>query len=178
MSKETEPKPQDEIESARIGYEVATNLWIYEGETFWSKFNSLLVANSIILGSIVLLMTVTDRLRILNLGMPIIGIILCFVWSIITRRGLEYYRYWIFSAREIEERFLKGSVQTVSRGGDFADGKEVEIKIGDKNKPFKMSRYGRLLKVERTSYLIITLFAVLYLALLFVNISSLVKIDP
>lgn len=67
-------------ENARVGYQVATSLWVYEGETLWSKFNALLVANSIILGSIGLSMTASSRLVLFSVGMPIVGIILCGLW--------------------------------------------------------------------------------------------------
>lgn len=55
MAKQNETKNQTNqarIENARVGYQVATNLWVYEGTTIWSKFNALLVANSIILAMV------------------------------------------------------------------------------------------------------------------------------
>lgn len=170
-----EQKDQGRIENARVGYQAAMNLWIYEGEIFWSKFNALLVANSIVLGSIALSMSDTCPLSIFTIGMPVTGIILCLVWFLTTKRSFDYYRYWIFSAREIEEQYLSNSVQTISRGGKFADGKVVEIVIGGEGKRLKMSRWGRF-RVEWSSYLIISLFFMIYALLLVINVISLVTI--
>jgi len=65
---------QPEIDNARIGYQVAVNLWISEGELLWSKYlnsgqqhypcNNQLNHEHIELSKGVL-------------GMPIVGIILC-----------------------------------------------------------------------------------------------------
>jgi len=173
MAKQDEVKKstdQVKIENARVGYQVATNLWIYEGETLWSKFNALLVANSIILGSIGISMTASSRLVVFSMGMPIIGIILCGLWFLLTKRSFEFYVYWIFSAREIEERYLKGSVQTISRGGKFADGEKVEITIGGERKQRLMRGWGRLFRIKWTSYLIIGLFFVIYAVLFIITI--------
>lgn len=174
MTERAEDKDRHQIENARIGYQVATNLSIYEGEIFWSKFNALLVANSIILGAIALSMTNTP-LVVFTLLTPIVGIILCGVWLSTTKRSFDYYKYWIFSAREIEERYLRDSVQTLSRGGKFAEGKDVEMTIGGERKQLQMSCWSRLLRVERASYLTISLFFLMYVVLFVTNIISLLK---
>lgn len=160
---------QSEVENARVGYQVATSLWVYEGESLWSKFNALLVANSIVLGSIGLAMGASSRVVVFSVGMPIVGIILCVFWFLLTKRSFDNYIYWIFSAREIEERFLINSVKTISRGGDFTDGKEISLQIGSKPRKFQMSRLGRLLRVRWISYFIIGLFLVMYTLILIVS---------
>jgi len=50
--KSKESGNQDKKEDARIDYQVATTLWTYEGQLVWSKFNAMLVANSIVLAVI------------------------------------------------------------------------------------------------------------------------------
>ncbi|CAD6491838.1 MAG: hypothetical protein ANIMEMIM_00228 [Candidatus Argoarchaeum ethanivorans] len=164
-----EPTDSIRIEDARIGYQVATNLWTYEGGTLWSKFNAFLVANSIVLASIALSMTVSSRLAVFSIGMPVVGIILCGFWFLLIKRSFEFYIYWIFSAREIEEQHLSEPVQTISRGGKFADGKKVEIIIGGEKKQLQMSRLGRL-PVRWVSYLIVVLFSVMYGVIFIINI--------
>ena len=55
MAQQQEPNDlskQPDLDNARVGYQVAVSLWIHEGELIWSKFNALLVANSIILAAI------------------------------------------------------------------------------------------------------------------------------
>ena len=163
---------QTAIENARVGYQVATNLWVYEGTTFWSKFNALLVANSIVLGSIGLSMTTSRHVVVLSIGMPIVGIFLCGFWLLLAKRSFDYYKYWIFSAREIEERYLSNAVQTVSRGGKFADGGKAEMEIAGEKKPLPMSCWARLLRIEWASYLIIGLFFAIYMIILIINITN------
>lgn len=154
-------------ENARVGYQVATNLMVYEGKTLWSKFNALLVANSIVLASIGLSMTVSNRLEIFSKGMPIVGIILCGFWFLLTKRSFGFYEYWISSAREIEKLYLNDSIQTISRGKKFAGGEKVEI--WGEEKPLQMGFLDRL-RVKWTSYLIIGLFSVIYAVILILNI--------
>ncbi len=160
---------QSKVENARVGYQTATSLWTYEGNLLWAKFNALLIANSIVLGSIGLAMNASDRLSMFLVGMPIMGVLLCVLWFLLTKRSFDTYVYWISSAREIEEKFLSGSVRTVSRGADFAEGKPVSLQIGGELRPFQMSRWGGLLRIRIASYLIIGLFFAMYLAILMLN---------
>jgi hypothetical protein len=46
--------------------------------------------------------------------MPVIGIALCWLWFSIAKRGFDFYKYWIFSARELEEQYLSHPIQTLS----------------------------------------------------------------
>jgi len=117
-------------------------------------------------------MTAPSRSVIFLLGMPIVGIILCGFWFLLIKRSFAYYIYWILPAREIEERHLSGSVQTIFHGSNFAEGKQVEVEVGGKKKQFQMSRWGRLLRVERSSYFIIGLFFSMYAVILTMNIMN------
>ena len=40
------------LENARVGYTKAVDLWIYMGGEVWSRFNVMLVANSIVLAAV------------------------------------------------------------------------------------------------------------------------------
>lgn len=167
------PTERSSTENARVGYQVATNLWIYEGELLWSKFNALLVANSIVLASIGLAISAPSSLMVFSTGMPVVGIVLCVLWFQLTNRSFGNYKYWIFSAREIEEKFLSDSVKIVSRGGDFADGKKVSLQIGSQPKQLELNRLGKDLRAEWASYVIIGLFLVMYVIILIVNLGRL-----
>jgi len=162
----------NDIENARIGYQVASNLWVCAAGILWSKFNALLLANSIVIGSMILSMTVSKCFSIfISIGMSIAGIFLCILWFLLTKRTLEGYEYWIHSTREIEEKFLTPSVKTVSRGGDFADGKEVSLNIGYKSKPMRISWFGRLLHDKVTSYAIIFIFFLMHILILILTVT-------
>jgi hypothetical protein len=45
----------DKLENARIGYETAINLFIFEGQMLWSRFNTILAVNTVIISILVLL---------------------------------------------------------------------------------------------------------------------------
>lgn len=93
---------------------------------------------------------------------------MCIFWFLLTERSFNYYRYWILSAREIEEQHLSDPVKTVSRGGTFAESRDgVKIKIADKEIPLKMGCWGRI-RVRRAAYLIISLFCVMHIVTLVV----------
>jgi len=162
------------LENARVGYQVAVNLWTYEGETLWSKFNAMLVANGIFLAAISLFMTASNRpvfSILLPCVMSSVGIILCVFWFLLTKRGFEYHDYWVFSAREIERQYFKSLIQTVSRGERFADGQEVQF-VGEK-KALKMSNLSWLVPAKCAAYVIIGLFIFLYLTILIINATRL-----
>jgi len=169
MGEAKEVIEQAKIENARVGYQVAVSLRIHEGELFWDQFNALLVANSIFLATIGLAMSTSSPLRVFSLGMPIAGIILCMLWFLLTKRRFAYRLYYTLSAREIEEKFLSDSVQTISRGGDFADGKEIKLTIGGRLKPLQLRVLDRL-ALEWWTCLIISIFFMIYVAIFIVNI--------
>jgi hypothetical protein len=168
-------RKQIKVENARAGYEIATNLWISENEMLWSKFNALLVANSIVLTSIVLSMTARKPLVTLSILMSIAGIILCGLWFLVMKRSSDYHKLWVYSAREIEEQSLSNSVKTLSRGYTFHNKEKVEFIIGGEKKPLQMSRLGRFIPVRMTFYMVIVLFFLLYAVLLIINIHGLTK---
>lgn len=110
----------------------------------------------------------------LSIIMPFVGIILCIFWFLLTERSFNYYDYWLLSAREIEEQHLSDPVKTISRGGMFAESTEVKIKIGGKEIRLQMSCCGRV-RVRRVAYLIISLFCVMYIAILVMLIMNVVN---
>ena len=158
------------MENARLGYQAAANLWVYEGETLWSKFNALLVANSIVLAALALAMNARRPPAVFLIAMPIAGIILCALWLLLTMRSFAYYRYWFWSAREFEDQYLSPQVRTFSRVADFADGREVTIGIGAERQRLQIGCLARCLRIRQSSYLIIGLFFVVYMVLSITNI--------
>jgi hypothetical protein len=135
----------------------------------WSKFNALLVANSIVLAALALNLTSEHPARYLTVPFAGAGVVLCIVWTQTTKRGFENYVYWIMSSRELEELYLSDPVKTVSRGGDFAEGRAVTLQISSRKKKMEMSRLGDGLRVQNASYILIGVFAALYLLIIAAN---------
>jgi hypothetical protein len=158
----TQQSDATKIENARIGYQVAVGLWIYEGDENWARFNVMLVANSIILGVIGLVVTSAQPKLSISFLMSIVGLILCVSWSLITKRGFDYQNYYVKSARELEERFLAQVLKTVSRGSVFASGRPVAIELDGKPTTHQMSWWSRRAGAGRISLVVISLFALVY----------------
>ena len=163
--KEANPKHPDaaQIEDARIGYQAAVDLWTYEGEQNWARFNVMLVANSIIIAVLGLSVTGPNGSPSISIVLSIVGLILCISWFIITKRGFDYQTYYVLSARELEERFLSDIVITTSRGGTFADGCPISIQIDGKPKRLQMSWWSRLSSAGSISLIVVLVFAIVYM---------------
>jgi hypothetical protein len=159
-NKRKDSKKRIDIEKVRFGYQMITNLWFYEGNLLWSKFNALLVANSILLASLGLLIKFESTFsKSLSIWIPLAGIILCTLWFFLTKRGFEYYDYWISNARKIEEDYPNDFLPIVSRGHDFVEGKDKEMRMGF---------LARFIKARKNSYVIIFLFFITHLIIFFI----------
>jgi hypothetical protein len=156
-----------QIEDVRVGYQVAVSLWTYEGAQNWARFNVMLVANSITLALLGLVVTSERPAPSISVVMSLVGLVLCSAWFLITKRGFDYQKYYVLSARELEEHFTSSVIRTVSRGGSFADGHLVTLEVGGKAKELQMSWWSRRASAGDISIFVIVLFAVVYvLALL------------
>jgi hypothetical protein len=145
---------ESDINDARVGYQAAVSLWVYEGKLIWAKYNAMLVANSVILAVYGVALGSSQRLpSAFVTGLPIAGVTLCFLWAIPTKRGFDNYAYWIACVRELEEAHLTPTVRTVSRGGPFADGRVVTVTIDGQSNAYSMSRVSRLLRASWSSYI-------------------------
>lgn len=153
---------ETQVENARCGYQAAIQLWIYEGNLIWSKFYVMLVANTLILTAYGFVRTDHSAPGSLRHGLPAIGIFLCVIWLLTTKRGFDNYKYWIFSAREIEEQHLD-PVVTVQRGGQYADGESVSLRIAGTAKIMRMSRITG--KAATHAYVTIAVFTLFFIIL-------------
>jgi hypothetical protein len=157
-----------EVENARVGYQAAVNLWIYEGSQIWSKFTAMIYANTIVLATIGIVITSSRAgdLGLLRIALGILGLVLCLSWILLTKRSFEYYNYWIFSSRELEENYLSDSVRTVSRGAVFADGQPVSFQT---KPPIHHQASAKLpnIRIQTISYIIIAVFMGLYVVTFF-----------
>ena len=156
-----------DAENARVGYQVAVDLASSNGETIWSMFNAMIVANSIVVAGITFVLTNQQPLLIFRVLLPIVGLVLCIAWLLQVTRAYGYVTYYLLSARELEEHYLSQQVQTISRGGDFADRKAVSLEIGGARITRRMKLLPRLIRGEWTSYVVIFVFIVVYIGSFF-----------
>jgi amino acid permease len=144
------------LENARVGYEVAVNLWTYQGSLIWNRFNIMLTANSVIVSVIGLLLSSESNLTIFAVLLPSVGLVLCAVWALLAARGFVYREYWASRAREIEEAYLSDVVTTCR------DVSGIE--------------FGRLSKLggqKEMTYVVISAYAVVFVAALAYTILAL-----
>jgi len=77
-------------------YSAAANQFITEGQLIWSRFNAMLVANSIIFilaGPSIRDLQSTSNL-LLMLGTGVFGLLISIVWLQLSYRSIQLQRYW------------------------------------------------------------------------------------
>lgn len=150
-----------EKEDARVGYQVAVDFWTYQGKLIWDRFNVMLVACSIITGLVSAIFSYGQQIpAIIIIGLAAVGLVLCCGWFLIMASGFAYHKYWGLCAWDLEERYLKGTVDTVAKLQVFREG------------PVEFERIGRSHargRFERTpqnviAYVVILAFTVAFIA--------------
>ena len=157
------------VQKALAGYQAAIDLWTYQGEQWWARFNVMLVANSIVIAGAMLARpsTAADEGSTLFVGvfpvlLPIAGLALCVAWWLLIEHERAWAMYYVASARELEG-CLSPCVETVSRGRCFAQGKEVRIR----NEPGQTQmRWFERVPARHIGRSVIAVFFLLYLFLL------------
>lgn len=148
-TRQVEDEDSSTIENARVGYQVAVDLWTFQSSLNWNRFNAMLTANSIITAVIGLVLYSQPSLAILKIGFPLVGLWLCSLWVFLTVRGSDFHMYWKSQACELEEKYLSNVLSTVSGAQSI------------RFSPLSKSRLGRSQDV--VIYGVIAAFASVYL---------------
>jgi hypothetical protein len=162
----------DRLENARVGYQAALSIWIARTRMIWSRFNMMIVANSIILGAISLTIGSNHSLSTsFTRALCLVGLAVSLAWLPAHRRACQQNSYLHSSARELEN-YLSDPVATISRGTTFSEGNEVTLMIDGEKKKLRLSWLTRiqLAKTEFFSDFVIAMFAILYGVLLFMSL--------
>lgn len=111
---------ENKYNNARIGYQVAVDLWGIINQAHWARFSSMVVVNSIILGILGLILTNQNdlldfqtRLSFLRL-FSVAGGILTISWGFLMGRDTEYIDYYRQSAQKLEK--ILPPIETVAKG--------------------------------------------------------------
>ncbi len=148
------------LQNTRAGYKAALDLWTIQGNQSWTRFNALLVANSVFLAAVGWL--ITRQTAIPPVALSVLGVVLCVLWFLLLVRGIEYQEYWVRAVRELEQR-LEG-VDIVNRGKTFGEGAPVEFALPPPGNRLRMTCIGRF-KGRHAMYGIIAFFVMLYVGL-------------
>ncbi len=119
------------LETARVGYASAIELYTYEGETIWSRFSAMVIGNSILVAAISQLYISDKKPLLLIIALAFTGILLDITWFVLMTRSFAFQDYWLLAARELEELYLFPPVQTYANG---------EILIHPERKSFTLKR--------------------------------------
>lgn len=138
----------NEFENSRVKYQAALSLFASEGQIQWSRYNAMLVVNTILVGLITLNrdFNFPKFFQILFLLAPIFGFILCILWHRMTDRGFVWMNHWIYEANKLEDQFKE-------QRNPIQNGEELRSKIGA-----NVTRNSSLLiiKIIALSYFLIT----------------------
>ncbi len=162
----------DGLHMALIGYQAAIDLWTYQGEQWWARFNIMLLANSIVVAAVTLVLTSPGKdlpwvvlTRVLSLALPVGGLVLGLLWLMLIKREIVYADYYLWSARELEHKHLRDAVVTVSRGGDLAGGDCVDIAVDGNHVKLSMAGLARF-RARSVAFAVVYLFLALYAVIL------------
>ena len=120
----------------------------------------------VVIAAIGIGLTGQQPLPILSVGLPVVGLILCALWFQLVRRGVDNMSSYMAAAQELEDEYLNSQVRVLSRGHDFGAGKEVTYQIGGKRSTIRMSVLGRQMQTGPASFLVIAVFAIVYVLML------------
>ena len=149
----------------RIGYQMAIEMWAHCGDEVWSRFNSMLVAHSIIVYAGISALLENPPFKNLIYILSVAGIVICFLWAIMMERAFAYQDYYLFTARDWEESASGelAPIKTISVGRDFRHvGKNSDIKEGCFD---CISKWFLHINAKRASIYVIVVFEVLYIFL-------------
>jgi hypothetical protein len=150
------------LENARVGYEVAVQLWTYQGSLIWNRFNIMLTANSVIVSVIGVLLSSESRLTGFAVLLPIVGLVMCLVWTLLAARGFVYHGYWASRARELEEMYLSDIVVTRVRKAEPGGG------------GFRFGALARWGGQKEMTYVVISVYALVFIVALVYTVRALV----
>lgn len=146
------------LDKAIAKYNVAINKNISESEVLWSRYNTMLVFNSILIAAIGL--SYQDNIHLpylIKIFLPIAGLITCYLWYSTTSRGFKWIEYWIIAARKFEEK--KGLLKD----------DEIELNPIVNGNEFRKEDKGWL-RTENASKILILLIVIIYVIFLFYSL--------
>ncbi len=138
-------------------YKIALENLRYQGQLLWTIMGIFLIAQSVILQSIL-----GDFSSINSFWGSVIGMLLSIMWILIFHRNMDLFILRMAQAKDVEPpdwNLLNGA------GENFSNGKQVNIG----GKPYHMSLLGNIIRTQKFSWFIY-LFLFVYLAIFIWNL--------
>ncbi len=103
-------KSADDLEIALTGYQAGMVLWAHNGQSIWSSFNAMLIANSILVVAYS-----NDKLEAeIQVALIVAAVAISVLSLFMNYRLFEYHDRHIRAIRRLEVRYLRPPVKTVS----------------------------------------------------------------
>jgi hypothetical protein len=157
----------ERLETARVGYQVAADIFNTTVDIVGARFNAMIVANSIVIGSIGLVLTSGRPLQNFVVLFGTVGILLNILWLHLLKRGFDYGQFIVLAAREIEENYLSNPLRILKEGGDFEKGEQVRLAVAGQP-PLRASWLARRAKAQYSSLAVVAVFIAMYLVAIFI----------
>lgn len=127
----------DDIENARVGYQAALSYAASEKQLVWIRSSGMIVANSIIIAVLGSLFNTVMKgeasepqiLVISMLGLSLIGALICVLWMKSAEYTTRMAKYYVWSARRLEEKYLSPVVVTLKSGGALTESRKEDGKV-------------------------------------------------
>ena len=100
------PQNSENVSKYQVGYQQAIALVGIVSQEIYSRFNSMLTANSIIIAIIGLAITTNKLPPTLVIILPSAGLVFCILWFLLIRHGYYYQRSFRNEAEKLEREYF------------------------------------------------------------------------
>jgi hypothetical protein len=145
-------------------YKMLINIRENDAKRFWTIFSLLSIINAGLLA----VLYAKDSITSLRIITPALGFVLCIIWILAQRSIGGWFRWWGDKIREIEPYFLE-EINLQRKNANLGEFKKyILIDHIPKNNSFK----NFTISTVTTGWLVPTIFAVLWLILLFLALKQ------
>ncbi|RJQ31365.1 MAG: hypothetical protein C4562_06240 [Actinobacteria bacterium] len=169
VDKDKKQKQADEeVINLRVAYQKAIDLWIFEGELIWNRFNFIIAAN----GALIVAAGVSTQ-AIIYIFISLLGATLAILGIFLSSRSYVYHDYFLFSARDFEEKL---GLDFLIRGReDNLFDKEKEEFTGfnsttQKDLRIPISWWSRSVKARKVAGAVNVAFLIGFIGLIFIRL--------
>ena len=148
-----------QIEKARLGYQTAIGLVGLVSQEIYSRFSAMVTANSIIIALIGWTLASEQNLPLLlALFLPIVGLVLCFLWFLFLNHGVYWQNLFRKEAIRLEKQYFSDTFKLISLV-------TTESPQPSDKKKSKIPKLVRGFPFHHTSRIVIIVFAVIYIVM-------------
>lgn len=120
MAKAANISGTQQLEIAKLGYQTANNFVSLVSQEIYSRFNSMLTANSILVAVIGwTFASKVDLPKFLAILLPTLGLVLCLAWFLFVGHGVYWQSVFREHAAKIEAKYFSGVFEILPASDAF-----------------------------------------------------------